>query len=72
MDLADATEYFIQHPHNVHSSQQPMELSPKLINWGLHKATLSKYKKIEIIPCILYSNEQIEKEYMKTIPFTIA
>jgi hypothetical protein len=32
MDLADVSEYFIQFLHNVHSSQQPMEPSPKLIS----------------------------------------
>jgi hypothetical protein len=31
MDLADVYKYFIQRPHNVHSSQQPMELSQKLV-----------------------------------------
>jgi hypothetical protein len=46
-----STEYFIQHPHNIHSSQQPLEISPKMILG--QKASLSKYKKIEIIPCIL-------------------
>jgi hypothetical protein len=31
MDVADVYRIFHQLPHNIHSSQQPMELSPKLI-----------------------------------------
>jgi endonuclease/exonuclease/phosphatase family metal-dependent hydrolase len=45
-------EYFIQLPHNTYSSQQPMAL-PKIDHILGHKASLSKYKKKEIIPCLL-------------------
>jgi hypothetical protein len=55
-DLLMSTEYFIQLPHNIHSSQQPMEPSwiwSKIDHIFGHKASLSKYKKIKIILCIL-------------------
>jgi hypothetical protein len=38
MDLTDVAEYFIQLPHNIHSSQEPVELSQKLIHKP-HKAS---------------------------------
>jgi hypothetical protein len=53
-----STEYFIQILHNIHSSQQLIEPSPKL----RHKASLSKYKKIEIIPCILSDHNALKLE----------
>jgi hypothetical protein len=57
-----STEYFIQHTHNIHFSKQPLELSPKLtISWST-KQSLSKYKKIEIIPCILSDHNAIKLE----------
>jgi hypothetical protein len=31
MDLLMSTEYFIWQQHNIHSSQQPIEISPKQI-----------------------------------------
>jgi hypothetical protein len=52
-----STEYFIQHLHNVHSSQQSK------INHILgHKASLSKYKKTEIILCILSDHNALKLE----------
>jgi hypothetical protein len=50
-------DYFTQNPHNIHSSQHPIEPSPKL-----HKASLRKYKKIEIIPCILSGHNALKLE----------
>jgi hypothetical protein len=38
-----------------------MALSPKLIMLG-HKASFSKYKKIEIIPCILSDHNALKLE----------
>jgi hypothetical protein len=38
-----------------------MEPSPKLIILG-HKASLSKYKKIEIIPSILFDHNTLKLE----------
>jgi hypothetical protein len=43
------------------SPQQPVELSPKLIIG--HKAILSKYKKIEIIPCMLSDHNALKLEF---------
>jgi hypothetical protein len=57
-----STDYFIQLLHKLHSSQQPTEPSPKLINILRHKASLSKYKKIEIIPCILSDQNALKQE----------
>jgi hypothetical protein len=50
MDLLDV--YRIFHPNAAQSSQQLMELSPNIDHILGPKASLSKYKKIEIIPCI--------------------
>jgi hypothetical protein len=38
-----------------------MDPSPKLIILG-HKASLSKYKKIEIMPCILFHHSALKLE----------
>jgi hypothetical protein len=44
------TEYSILQQHNIHSSQQPMELSPGETDRILgHKASLNKYKKTDIL-----------------------
>jgi hypothetical protein len=44
----------------IHSSQQPMELSPK---WAyLWSQSLNKYKKTEITPCILSDHNAIKLE----------
>jgi hypothetical protein len=53
------SEYLIQLLHNTHSSQQTMELSPKLIIFYGAKQS-SKYKKIEIIPCILSDHNALK------------
>jgi hypothetical protein len=55
MGLDDVTEYFIQHLHNVHSSQQSILLRTfsKIDHILGHKASLSKYMKTEIIHGIL-------------------
>jgi hypothetical protein len=50
--------------HNICSSQQPTEFSPKLIILG-YKAILRKYKKIEIIPCILSDYNALKLENNK-------
>jgi hypothetical protein len=60
-----STEYFIQLLHNIHSSQQPKGTSPKLIIILGHKASLSKYKKIEINPCILSDYNALKLEINK-------
>lgn len=41
-------EYFTQLQKNIPSSQQPMERSPKTGHIVRHKASLNRYKKIEI------------------------
>jgi hypothetical protein len=60
-----STEYFIQYPHSVHSSQH---------HTVGDKASLSKHKKIEIISCILcdcnalkleLNNKNNSREYAK-------
>jgi endonuclease/exonuclease/phosphatase family metal-dependent hydrolase len=55
-----STEHFIQLLHNIRS-QQPTETSPIDHILG-HKAYLSKYKKIEIILCILSDHNAIKLE----------
>jgi hypothetical protein len=62
MDLADV--YRIFHPtlHNIHFSQQLIEPSPKLIIILGHKASLSKYKKTEILPCSLSKHNALKLE----------
>jgi hypothetical protein len=56
-----STEYFTQFLHNIHSSQQLMK--PSHIDHILwHKASLSKYKKTEIIPCILADHNVLKLE----------
>jgi hypothetical protein len=57
-----STEYFIQLLHSIHSSQQLPEPSPKLIIILEHKASLSIYKKTEIIPCILSDHNALKLE----------
>jgi hypothetical protein len=54
--------YFIQLPHNIHSSQQARELFSKIDHILGHKASISKYKKIEIIPCILSDHNALKLE----------
>jgi exonuclease III len=40
MNQLISTQYFIQKQHNIHSSQQTMELSPKLtISWDTKQAS---------------------------------
>jgi endonuclease/exonuclease/phosphatase family metal-dependent hydrolase len=39
-----------------------MKLSPKIDHIVGHKASLSKYKKIEIIPCILSDHSALKLE----------
>jgi hypothetical protein len=56
------TEYFIQLLHNTHSSQQPHGNFSKIDYRLGHKASLSKYKKIEIIPCILSDHNGLKLE----------
>jgi hypothetical protein len=46
-----STEYFIQNQHNIHSSQHG--IFSKIDHILGHKTSLSKFKKIEITPCIL-------------------
>jgi hypothetical protein len=56
-----STEYFIQLLHNIYSSQQSTKPFPKLII-SRATASLSKYKKIEIIPCILSDHNALKLE----------
>jgi hypothetical protein len=61
-------EYFIQPPHNIQSSQQPFGTFSKINHILGHKASLSKYKKTEIIPCILSDHNTLKLEiYNKNI-----
>jgi hypothetical protein len=61
IDQMMSTKYFIQHPHNIHSSQQPMEISPKLIiSYGPKQASANK--KTEIIPCIQSDHNALKLE----------
>ena len=47
-------EHFILKQKNIPSSQNLMVPSPKLTIYSLgHKTDLSRYKKIEIVPCTL-------------------
>jgi hypothetical protein len=54
-----STKYFIQNPHNTHSSKQPFSKIDHILG---HKASLTKYKKIEIIPCILSDHNALKLE----------
>jgi hypothetical protein len=54
-------EYFIQLLHNIHSSQQPIEPFQNQ-SYLRDKARLSKYKKIEIIPCVLSDHNALKLE----------
>jgi endonuclease/exonuclease/phosphatase family metal-dependent hydrolase len=61
MDLVNAYRIFHELPHNVHSLSSPRTFSK--IDYVLgHKASLSKYKKIEIIPCILSDHNALKLE----------
>jgi hypothetical protein len=53
-------EYFIQLLHNIHSSQHVT--FSKIDHILGHKASLSKYKKTEIIPCILSDHNALKLE----------
>jgi endonuclease/exonuclease/phosphatase family metal-dependent hydrolase len=57
-----STEHFIQLLHNTHSSQQLTEPSPKIDHILGHKTSLSKYKKVQIIPFILSDHNAIKLE----------
>jgi hypothetical protein len=52
----------MQHLHNIHSSQQPTEPTTKTDHILGHKASLSKYKKIERIPYILCDHNALKLE----------
>jgi tRNA nucleotidyltransferase/poly(A) polymerase len=56
-----STEYFLQLVHNIHSSAAQRTFS-KIDHIIGHKETLSKYKKIEIIPCILSEQNALKLE----------
>jgi hypothetical protein len=56
-----STEYFIQLLHNIHSSEQPTFSKTDHILG--HKESLSKYKKREIIPCILSDHNALKLEF---------
>jgi hypothetical protein len=56
-----STEHFIQLLHNIHSYQQPT--FSKIDNILGYKASLSKYKKTEIIPCILSDHNALKLEF---------
>jgi endonuclease/exonuclease/phosphatase family metal-dependent hydrolase len=51
-----STAYFIQQQHDIHG---PFSKIDHILG---HKASLSKYKKIEIIPCILSDHNAIKLE----------
>jgi hypothetical protein len=55
-------KYFIQHPHNIHSSQPPHETFSKTDHVLGHKARFSKNIKIEIIPYILADYNALKLE----------
>jgi endonuclease/exonuclease/phosphatase family metal-dependent hydrolase len=56
-----STEHFNTLLHNIHSSQQPTDFY-KIDHILGHKASLSKYKKIDTIPCILSDHNAIKLE----------
>jgi hypothetical protein len=56
-----STEYFIYHLHNIHFFHHGT--FPKIDYILEHKASLSKYKKTEIIPCILSDNNALKLEF---------
>jgi hypothetical protein len=56
-----SVEYFIQHPHKYILFSSPWNFLQ--IDYILeNKASLSKYKKIEIIPCILSDHNALKLE----------
>jgi hypothetical protein len=57
-----STEYFIQHPHNYTFFSAAHGTFSKIDHIIGHKASLSKYKKIEIIPCILSDHNALKLE----------
>jgi hypothetical protein len=71
MDLTDIYKVFHLTTANMHSSQQFMELS-KIDNLLEHKASLRKYKKAEVTPCILldYNVIKIEFNSKETIKYS--
>jgi hypothetical protein len=60
--LMMSTDYFIQQQHNIYSSKQPRELSPKIDHFLGYKVSLSNYKKIDINPCILSDHHALKLE----------
>jgi hypothetical protein len=56
-----STEYFIQLLHTIHSSQSQGTFSQTDHTLG-HKESLSKYKKTEIIACILSDHNALKLE----------
>jgi endonuclease/exonuclease/phosphatase family metal-dependent hydrolase len=56
-----STEYFFQHPHNIFFSAAHGIFS-KIDHILGHKASLTKYKKIEITPCILSDHNAVKLE----------
>jgi endonuclease/exonuclease/phosphatase family metal-dependent hydrolase len=58
-----STEYFIQLLHNTHGTFSAVHGTFSKIDHILgHKASLSKYEKIEIIPCILSDHDALKIE----------
>jgi hypothetical protein len=57
-----STEYSILQQHNIHFYQQSLDLSLKTDYILGHKASFSKYKKIEIIPCMLPDHNALNLE----------
>jgi hypothetical protein len=62
MDLTDIKEYSIQQQQNTHFFSAACGTFPKTDHILEHKASLNKYKKIDITPCILSGHNGMKLE----------